>query len=215
MNKNVALSTVLIVLAVVVVGGLLYFSSQNGTDGTDNGTRAAPAELLVRDDSPVLSDGDEAVFVEFLDFECEACIALFPVIEQLRENYGDRVSFVVRHMPLHGNSVNAALAAEAAGEQGRFEEMYIRLFETPEEWGHRQESQEDVFTRYAEELGLDMDRYHADVNDPTIAQRIDQSVQDGHDVGVQGTPTLFLDGELLEPDTVADLEDSLDAALAD
>ena len=77
MNKNVTLSAVLIVLAIVVVGGLLYFSGRD--DDAPETTDAAPAisDQLVRDDSAVLSSGDEAVFVEFLDFECEACIAPF------------------------------------------------------------------------------------------------------------------------------------------
>lgn len=215
MNKNVTLSAVLIVLAIVVVGGLLYFSGRD--DDAPETTDAAPAisDQLVRDDSAVLSSGDEAVFVEFLDFECEACISLFPVIEQLRAEYGDRVSFVVRHMSLHGNSLNAAKAAEAAGEQGEFEQMYTRLFESPEQWGHKDESQEDVFASYAEDMGLDMQRYREDLADPAIAERIEQSLQDGKDVGVEGTPTFFLNGEQLEPETVDDLKRSFDDALAD
>lgn len=175
----------------------------------------AREELLVRDDSPRLSGGEEAVFVEFLDFECESCIALYPVIEDLRADYGDRVSFVVRHMPLHANSVNAALAAEAAGEQGQFEAMYQKLFETDHEWGHQPTSQQDTFFGYAEDLGLDMDQFHHDFHDPTILARIEQSQQDAQAVGVTGTPTFFLDGQLLDPVSVSDLRASVEAALND
>lgn len=175
----------------------------------------AREELLVRDDSPRLSGGEEAVFVEFLDFECESCIALYPVIEDLRADYGDRVSFVVRHMPLHANSVNAALAAEAAGEQGQFEAMYQKLFETDHEWGHQPTSQQDTFFGYAEDLGLDMDQFHHDFHDPTTLARIEQSQQDAQAVGVTGTPTFFLDGQLLDPVSVSDLRASVEAALND
>ncbi len=87
--------------------------------------------------------------MEFLDFECEGCLAAYPLIEDLRDRYGNRVTFVVRHMPLHGNSGAAALAAEAAAEQDEFEAMYQRLFETAEQWGHQEASQEDTFFDYA------------------------------------------------------------------
>lgn len=217
MSRSMKLSFAMIgVTALVLVGFLIFTGGEDqpspdaAPSGSDN------AELLVREDSPRLSSGEEAVFVEFLDFECEGCLALYPVIEDLREKYGDRVTFVVRHMPLHGNSVNAALAAEAAAEQGEFESMYQRLFETVEdEWGHQDSSQRDTFFSYAEDLGLDMDRFAAAYDDPATLERIEQSQQDGQIVGVSGTPTFFLDGELLQPQSVADLEDAFDAALRD
>ena len=214
MSRSMRVSLAMIGAAVVVLIVFLAFSR-----GSEPVTpEASPmstdsAGLLVREDSPRLSEGDEAVFVEFLDFECEACLALHPVIEDLRGNYGDRVTFVVRHMPLHGNSVNAALAAEAAAEQGEFEAMYQRLFETAEEWGHQETSQREAFFGYAGALGLDMDRFAAAYDDPATLARIEQSYQDGQALGVSGTPTFFLDGERLNPQSVADLEDAINAAL--
>ena len=123
------------------------------------------------------------------------------------------MTFVVRHMPLHDNSMAAALAAEAAAEQGRFEAMYRKLFDTPEQWGHQQTPQMDTFFGYAEELGLDMERFESAYNDPATLERIEQSKQDGQSLGVSGTPTFFLDGERLEPTSVTDLENSINAAL--
>lgn len=213
MSKNMALSLALIAIAGLVLAGMLVFNSQD-----DSATEAASDEStaqLVREDSPRLSEGGDAVFVEFLDFECEGCLALYPVIEDLRDKYGDRVTFVVRHMPLHDNSVNAALAAEAAGEQGQFEAMYQRLFETVDQWGHQPDSQAETFVDYARELGLDTDRFRADVNNPATLARIEQSTQDGQAFGVTGTPTLFLDGQRLELTTVANLEASIEAAVND
>lgn len=212
MSKNLKLSLAMIAAAliVLVVAGIAT-GGNNGPDAAVEGDAAGA--LLVREDSPRLSDGDEAVFVEFLDFECEACGSLFPVIEDLRDRYGDRVQFVVRHMPLHNNSMNAALAAEAAAEQGEFEAMYRRLFETQGEWGHQESSQEGTFFGYAEALGLDMERFRTTYDDPATRARIEQSEQDGRKLGVTGTPTFFLDGERLEPNSVDDLEASLNAAL--
>lgn len=212
MSKNLKLSLAMIAAALIVlVVALVATGGSNDPDAAADGDAAGA--LLVRDDSPRLSDGDEAVFVEFLDFECEACGSLFPVIEDLRDRYGDRVQFVVRHMPLHNNSMNAALAAEAAAEQGEFEAMYTRLFETQAEWGHQETSQEETFFGYAEDLGLDMERFRSAYDAPANRARIEQSKEDGSELGVTGTPTFFLDGERLEPDSVDDLEASLEAAL--
>lgn len=215
MSRSVKLSLAMIGAAALALIAFLIFSpSSNEPEPEATPSGGDTSELLVRDNSPRLSEGGEAVFVEFLDFECEACLALYPVIEDLREEHGDRVTFVVRHMPLHGNSVNAALAAEAAAEQGEFEVMYKRLFETAEEWGHQEASQRDAFFGYAEDLGLDMERFTAAYDDPATLERIEQSYQDGQTLGVSGTPTFFLDGEMLNPQSVTDLEDAFDAVLS-
>ena len=209
MKLSLALITAALVVLVVAL-----LAARNDSGSEQTATNDSPdTAVLVREDSPRLSEGGDAVFVEFLDFECEACIALYPTIEELRDQYGDRVTFVVRHMPLHDNSMAAALAAEAAAEQGEFEAMYRKLFDTPEQWGHQQTPQMDTFFGYAEELGLDMDRFESEYNDPATLKRIEQSQQDGQSFGVTGTPTFFLDGERLDPTSVTDLENSINAAL--
>jgi len=120
---------------------------------------------------------------------------------------------VVRYLPLHGNSVEAAKAAEAAGEQGEFEAMYKALFENSAEWSHQETSQREAFFGYAEELGLDMERFEQVYDDPATLERIEQSAADAEALGVTSTPTFFVDGERLEPTRVEDLTDPLDAAL--
>mgnify|MGYP003521001359 CR=1 FL=1 len=134
MSKSLKLSLAIIVAAAVTLV-IVLVATNDGDPDTEptTGNADQTSELLVRDDSPRLTSGTEAVFVEFLDFECEGCLAVYPLIEDLRDRYEDRVTFVVRHMPLHTNSVAAALVAEAAAEQGEFEAMYQRLFETAEQ----------------------------------------------------------------------------------
>lgn len=214
LSKSLKLSVAMVVAALVALTAALVVTRDGGgAESTGGGGAAEPP--LVREDSPRLTSGDRAVFVEFLDFECEACGAAHPTIEDLREKYGDEVTFVVRHMPLHGNSMNAALAAEAAGEQDEFEAMHDKLFETQDEWGHSETSQAKTFAGYAEELGLDMQQYRADVKDPATKKRIEQSQSDAKDLGVTGTPTFFLDGEKFEPSTVEDFDTALDDAVKD
>ena len=214
MSKSLKLSVAMIVAVIVALTAAVMLSRPGDSAAPSTSTYGA-SEPLVRDDSPRLTSGTDAVFVEFLDFECEACGAAHPVIEDLREKYGDRVTFVVRYLPLHSNSVNAALAAEAAKEQGEFEAMHDKLFETQTEWSHSETSQEKTFTGYAKELGLDMKQYRADLKDPALMERIEQSKKDAQDLGVTGTPTFFLDGEKFEPSTIEDFDTALDDAVKD
>lgn len=212
-GKSLKLSVAMIVAVIVALTAAFVFA-RSGEDEPAASSDGA-SEPFVRDDSPRLSSGEDAVLVEFLDFECEACKAAHPVVEDLREEYGDQVTFVVRHMPLHGNSMNAALASEAAAEQGEFEAMHDKLFETADEWGHEEDSQAKIFEGYAKDLGLDMKEYRADIKDPAIKKRIEQSQKDARALDVTGTPTFFLDGEKIEPATVEDFEAELDAAVKD
>lgn len=180
--------------------------------------REASAAEVVRDDSHVMSRAtdEKAVLVEFLDFECEVCRAYYPTVEQLREDHGDELTFVIRYFPIpsHTNSTNAAVAAEAAAAQGRLEPMYQRMYDTQAEWGEAQDSRADVFRGFAQELGLDMDQYDADVADPATTERVQSDFDEGRALGVNGTPTFFLDGEKLDVAGPEDLVQSVQGALS-
>lgn len=154
-------------------------------------------------------------FVEFLDFECEGCRAVYPAIEQLRAEYGDRVNFVLRYFPLrsHFNAQRAARAVEAAARQGQLEAMYQKMYETQPTWGEQQVPADDVFRGFAEQLGLDMGAFDAAYNDPATLERVQLDVADGAALGVQGTPTFFLNGERVEPRSYEDLTAALEKAL--
>ena len=200
------------VTALILTSFVLFLNPEEDTPTPEPGTGTATAQL-VREDSPRLSEEGDVVFVEFLDFECEACLALYPTIEEIRAEYGDRVTFVVRYLPLHTNSVEAAQAAEAARDQGQFEAMYKALFDNATQWGHQETSQREAFFSYAEELGLDMERFEQVYDDPATLERIQQSAADAEALGVTSTPTFFVDGQRLEPTRIEDLTDPLDDAL--
>ena len=170
---------------------------------------------LVREDSWQTGATDAPVtLVEFLDPECESCGAMYPIIEQIREEYGDRLKFVVRYFPLHFNSVLATAAMEAAGRQDRYWEMYALLFERQLEWGEQQTSQRDLFVAYASELGLDVDAFTNDLNDPAIQAKVERDQRDGVAFGVEGTPTFFINGQMVGSMMTADmLRDRIEAEL--
>lgn len=226
MKRNATITAVLVAVATVAIAVVLMVNrtgdgasaaGENGDPAADS--RPAPAEVLVRPDSHRLStaaDGKVTV-VEFLDLECEACGAAFPGVERLRAEYGDRVTFVMRYFPIpsHHNAELAAAAVEAAGRQGKLEAMYTTMFETQPEWGDQQVSHADTFRGFARELGLDMEKFEADWNDPATRQRVLADRQDGITLGVQGTPTFFINGEKIQsPPTYDALKAAIDRELA-
>jgi protein-disulfide isomerase len=164
-----------------------------------------------------VADDGKVTVVEFLDFECEVCGAVYPAIEQLREEYAGRVTFVVRYFPIpgHQNSMNAAIAVEAAAQQGQFEAMYSQMFDTQAEWGEQQVSKADLFRSFADELGLDLAEYDAAVADPATQERVQTDFDAGLDLGVEGTPTFFVNNEKLTIESIDDLRGAFDQALAE
>lgn len=179
----------------------------------DPSATADPA-TLVRENSIMLNSNPDAKaqIVEFLDFECEACGAFYPVMEEFRKANGDKIDYVVRYFPLpgHNNSMNAAVAAEAANQQGKFEDMYNKLFTTQKEWGEKQDSQAELFRSYAEQIGLDMAAYDKAVADPATQARVQSDIDDGKALGVNSTPTFFINGQVAEFKGMKTAQDVLD-----
>ena len=219
LRRNVMLSGALIALFVLAVVVAVVVARPSAGDQSEATTPTPPGAVaqVVRDDSHVLDDAGEGapVLVEFLDFECEACRAAYPLVEQIRQEHAGELTFVVRYFPIpsHANAMNAAVAVEAAAQQGRFEDMYARMYQTQAEWGEQQDSQAALFRQFAQDLGLDMDAYDTAVADPATQARVEQDQQDGISLGVQGTPTFFLDGELIQPESAEDFQAQIDAAV--
>ncbi len=154
-------------------------------------------DRLVKTYSPTLGDPNSKVtIVEFLDPECESCAAFNPTMKSVLNEYKGRVRFVVRYMLFHGNSKLAALATEAAGQQGKYWEMQEQLF-SRHEWTHQQSPQNDKFEQMAQELGLDLEKFKKDMKDEKTLANIEADFQEGPAIGVNGTPTIFVNGRLL------------------
>jgi len=143
--------------------------------------------------------------VEFADFECPFCQHIAPELDQIWDKRKGDVLFVFKFMPLsmHPHSELAARAAIAAQAQGKFWEMHHQLFANGT---HLEASDLDG---YAKSVGLDLDRFHGDMQSPATMARIDQDRKLADALGVKGTPTIFIDGR--EYDAKVDLADWLDA----
>lgn len=203
---------------VTLIGILLILANRDSDEGPTKSVSAQEETSLVRADSRILGEpgSTDVQFVEFLDFECEACGAVFPTVEEMREKYAGKVTFVVRYFPLpsHLNSERAARAVEAAARQDKFEDMYKKMYETQQAWGEKQEPMDDLFRGYATELGLNMDQFDADYSSPEVAERVQRDIKDGESLNVQGTPTIYIGGELLKLERLDDIPKAIDAALA-
>jgi len=138
--------------------------------------------------------GDRALvtFVEFGDYECPFCGRAYPIVTDILRRMPHEILFVFRHFPLaraHPHALSAALAAEAAGLQGQFRPMHDALFK------NQDALEEEDLLGYADDLGLDIDRFRADCGSSTCRQKVHGDFRSGIRSGVNGTPTFFIDGE--------------------
>ena len=214
---STSMRAMLVTVPVVLIVVGLVISMSIASRPTQVVTNPSKPAATVADNSHVLDDAgeDAPTLVEFLDFECEACGALYPYVEDVREYYDGKINYVVRYFPLggHFNSMNAAIAVEAAAQQGKFEEMFHQMLQSQAEWGEQQTSEAARFRDYAEELGLDMSAYDKAVSDPATEARVQQDLDAGTALGVSGTPTFFLDGKQLTLTNPNDLPNAIEAAL--
>jgi protein-disulfide isomerase len=149
--------------------------------------------------APLHIRGDPAapvVLEEFGDFECLPCSILWPVLEKLENDYGNRLVVVFRQHPLqkHRYALDAARGAEAAGLQGKFWEMHDTLYRNRGTWVPADYIR-PYLNSYATELGLDLDRFQADMDGEQVATRIAADQDRGDSLNIDRTPVLFINGE--------------------
>jgi len=170
----------------------------------------APVQVISKDDDPSRGDQNATVtVVEFTDFECTACGAMYPVLEEVLLSYGKSVHFVVRDFPLvmHANSRRAAEAANAAHAQGKFFEYIDLLFK------NQKALDDDSLKKYAGAVGLDRKRFDAELDNGTHAAEVQHDVEDGEMYGIDSTPTIFINGVRLRDFSAAGLRAAIDRAM--
>lgn len=141
---------------------------------------------------------------EYGDYQCPPCGALFRELKKIESEYGARLRLIFRHYPItdrHKHALTAAHAAEAAGMQNKYWEMHDKLYETQKDWAEA-ENARTIFINYARELGLDVERFTRDIDNPSIDARIEADRQRAQVLGVLGTPTLFVNGRQLKPEAM-------------
>ncbi|MBI5798427.1 MAG: DsbA family protein [Candidatus Yonathbacteria bacterium] len=155
-------------------------------------------------------------FTEYSDFQCPACGAYYPMLEEMFAEYKDKISFTYRHFPLpqHKNAVPAAYASEAAGKQGKFWEMADMLFKNQAEWSEEATAPE-IFEGYATKLGLDMAKYKTDVKSNAVKAKVERDLQSGKLSRIDHTPTFFINGKISDnPRSAEELKALIEYAIA-
>jgi protein-disulfide isomerase len=149
--------------------------------------------------------------VEYGDFECPICKQAAPAVKLILKHFYGKLRVVYRHFPqeeVHPHALQAALAAEAAGGQGKFWLMHDLLFE------NQSHLKPQHLRSYAEQLELDMVRFDADMEDELYLQRIREHTDGGMPSGVRATPTFFINGRIHDASFgMQSLMDGIDAAL--
>lgn len=212
-----------IVFTVVVVGLLVSLvvwskneSAQVDTKNIDASTIQAASDANGNIADHVFGSVDSKVtLIEYADYQCPPCGNAYPVVKTLLEKYSDKMLFIFRNFPIassHPNAKAAAATAEAAGLQDKYWPMHDKIFENQSEWSYANSSERnDIFNRYATEIGLDVDKFNTDLSSSNISQKINVDISIGKEEGVQATPTFKLNGEKL---TVDQLEEAIKAKLA-
>lgn len=172
---------------------------------------ALPLQTISVDDDPVRGDASAPVtIVEFTDFQCPACAAMQPLLEEALKSYGNKVKLVVRDFPLtmHPNARKAAEAANAANAQGKFFEYTALLF--------KRQAALDVpsLKKYATELGLNRAAFDAALDGGKYAAEVKHDLDDGELYGVDSTPAIFVNGIALREMSIEALRALIDRGLA-
>lgn len=190
---------------VVIIGGAVFLFSKPATPPKP----VAREELIAADSFSIGNASASAWLVEFSDFQCPACRAFAPVVDELVTKYSEKLLFTYRHYPLskHQFAKPAAMAAEAAGQQGKFWEMSKLLFENQDRFPT------NPWEGLADELKLDRTKFDAAVNSETIKAKINRDETTAIRLGLPGTPSFFLNGVRLTVAGPAELKRTVEAAI--
>lgn len=190
---------------VVIIGVASVFFSQS--------SKSQPAisrEKLITSNAYTIGNASASAYlVEFSDFQCPACKSAKPFVDATVERYKEKLLFVYRHFPLgqHQYAIQAAIAAEAAGLQGKFWEMNYLLF------ANQDKLSDDLYMRLAKELYLDEKKFADALSDPKLKEKVIQDRDYGVSIGIDSTPTFFLNGKKITLASFTDLKTEVERVL--
>lgn len=197
-------------ICIVVFGGLVVWSGRDNVDVSNIDTNKIQGKATASGgiaDHVFGSKTNKVVLVEYGDFQCPACGSAHPTVRKLTEKYKDELTFVFRNFPLtqlHPNARAGAGAVEAAGIMGKYWEMHNLLFESQSEWTESSTADRgNIFAGYAQQIGLNKKQFSALLNSDSVKinKKIDFDRALGTKLGVNATPTFYLDGKKLEGDS--------------
>lgn len=208
----------ILIIGVFAAVALAAFLSRNSAEvGPNPAVTLGPGDAVATSDLRVKGPEEAVVtLMEYGDFQCPTCGIFHPVVDQLMELFPSQLQLEFHHYPLvsiHQNALAAAIATEAAAEQGAFWEMHDLLFELQSQWSNHS-SPEDVFIIYAKRLGLDTEQFETAYRSGDPEARVLADAQRAEQMQLPGTPTFFVNGQMIPlPNTFDEFENAIASAI--
>jgi protein-disulfide isomerase len=214
---------IVLVTAGAIIAGAMSSNSSSNTNASSTANANFVATVV-----PALTAADHiegnasasVSLIEYGDFECPACAEYNPIVKQLVQNYGNRISFSFRNFPLytiHPDAGISSQAAEAAGLQGKYWEMHDLLYTNQNDWVTTSPDQvvSKYFDGYAQSLGLDVNKFNTDIVLAQVLAKVQTDVTGGTAAQIDHTPTFFVDlKQIPNPTSYSGFQTVIDSALA-
>lgn len=211
------------IIIAAIFGGVIWNNNQARLDISDIGKEASLTIRQAEERNGNIGDrikGNpqaKVLLVEYGDFQCGPCRSVHPDIKAVVDKYPKDVALVYRNFPIgtsHPNARAAAAAAEAAGQQGKYWEMHDLIYDKQDEWSSAQASDRNaIFSGYAKQLGLNEQQFADDMAKPEISKKINFDMALARLNQVQGTPTIYLNGEQLKLTNTTSISTAVEEAL--
>lgn len=214
MNRRLLVISISVVSLIVfaVAAFLLRPANSPSLESVQTPVAAQDVSTLVRFHSPVIGRVDAPItIVEFFDPSCEGCRAFYPHVKQILSKYPNDVRLVLRYVLFHNGSEEVVRLLEAARKQNRFEPVLEAILEAQPEW--HDDPQLTAAWHAALRVGLDEARARTDMQEAAISALIKTDEADVNAVGINGTPTFFVDGKRLVKLSPQDLLNAVEGAL--
>jgi protein-disulfide isomerase len=197
-----------IVIVILVFAGVFAFSNKGAkTSGGSSGSSTLTEHIEGQ-------GKDGVTLVEYGDYECPFCGEYYPTVKQVQAEFNQQIFFQFRNFPLvsiHQNAFAGARAAEAAALQNKFWQMHDLLYENQTAWSGAS-NPTPFFNQYATQLGLNLTQFQSDYASGKVNDLINADMAEGNKLGIQGTPTFYLDGKQLDSTQLVDSQSQPSAA---
>jgi LPXTG-motif cell wall-anchored protein len=199
---------VFIGICLAIIGGLIFATKRNKVDVS----KVDPSVISTSGnnaDHVFGNKNSKVILVEYGDYQCPSCQEVAIPLKSLAEEYKDKIAYVFRNFPLttiHPNALLAASSAEAAGLQDKFWEMHDLLYQQQTSWANSSiDQRKSLFDSYAKQLNLDVKKFNNDLAGERVSGKINYDRSLANKLGLQGTPTLFLNGKKLDDAIIGQL----------
>lgn len=180
----------IIAVVIIVLVGIFALTGNKSSNGSKSSGSKPTSHIEGKGASGV-------TLVEYGDYECPFCEEAYPVVKQVTSQFNDQIYFQFRNFPLvniHQNAFAGARAAEAAGLQGKYFEMHDMLYNNQNQWA-QSSNPTAYFNQYAKQLGLNVAQFQKDYASTAVNNAINADMAAGNKLGVNATPTFYLDGK--------------------